>query len=131
MNIGTNKPREAETFRIDNGKWMNMLLCLKGASKSFDFCTAWTSACCRLDVDQCRRVRRLSSNKCKPQTMWAGHVRLRNSDVCMLQMILVGHVRRRLTDVCRPRTMRTGLVRRWKTDVCKPRTIVVAPSDIG
>ena len=50
---------------------MNLLLCMKGISHSFDFCTAWTSACCRLDLDQCHRVRRRLSKKCKPRTMRA------------------------------------------------------------
>ncbi|KAG5608044.1 hypothetical protein H5410_019325 [Solanum commersonii] len=38
-----------------------------------------------LDLDQCHRVRRRSSNECKPQTMQ------------------VGDVLRQLNDVCRPR----------------------------
>jgi len=39
MKIGTNEPREAKTLRIKDRKYMNMLLCMKGVSHSFDFCT--------------------------------------------------------------------------------------------
>ena len=100
-----------------------MLLCLKGASKSFDFCTAWTSACCRLDVDQCRRVRRLSSNKCKPQMMLASHARRREIDVCRPRTIVAAHVRRRLIVVRRPKEMRAGHARCRMTNVCRTRAM--------
>jgi len=40
MKIGTYEPREAKTLRINDRKYMNMLLCMKGVAHSLDFRTA-------------------------------------------------------------------------------------------
>lgn len=45
---------------------------IKDVSNSFDFCSAWTSACCRLYLDLCRRMWHRSSKKFKPQMMRVG-----------------------------------------------------------
>lgn len=48
---------------------MNMLYYMKSVSHSFDFCTAWTSECFRLDLNQCLCMRRCLSTKCKSHAM--------------------------------------------------------------
>lgn len=62
--ICMNEQCETETLIIDDEKYINMLL-WKGISQSFNIFTAWKSACCRLDLDQCRYMQCCSSNKCK------------------------------------------------------------------